>query len=465
MDKFFELMMFIIALTMIVLIISKKNIKHVFVFSLLAISDTVFLLQIIFGNVKWQLFPLYIAIVLLSFFLYLSKIKNFNFKKILRRTFLIFSSFFVIISLMSVLVFPLYEIPSPSGDYLVGTESFIIEDNDRNEIYTDQEGDYRKFKIQIWYPAETTDGYVKAPWLEDGKDIARGLSKDIGLPIFMLDHTASIQSNSYLNAPISQDESSFPVIILSHGWRGFRNLHTDYAEELASLGYIVIGIDHTYGSVATVFEDEVVYVNLEALPERETTPNFLEYANRLVSTYAGDISKTLDYIEVINQDDSSRFQGYFDLNNIGLIGHSTGGGAGVKVALVDDRIKAIIGLDAWVEPIEQDEIALGLDIPSLFLRSEMWETGLNNDTLFSLIDNSQYLPKFYQIDGTTHYDFAMVYMYSPLTRSIGFSGDLDSDYLNNILKSFISDFFNDKLKNLPDSQTNISVWEEVKEVN
>jgi len=55
----------------------------------------------------------------------------------------------------------------------------------------------------------------------------------------------------------------------------------------------------------------------------------------------------------------------------------------------------------------------------------------------------------------------MVYMYSPLTKSIGFSGDIDSQYLNIILKSMITEFFDDTLKNGESGEINIDAWEEV----
>ncbi len=319
----------------------------------------------------------------------------------------------------------------------------------------------------MWYPAETIDGYEQAPWLEDGLVVARALSKDTGLPSFILDHTVNIMSNSYFNAPLSNDLEQYPIVILSHGWRGFKNLHTDYAEELASLGFIVVGIDHSYGSVATVFdEDDVAYLNLGALPDRETTPDFIDYANQLVYTYASDISVTLDYLEEINDASSlSRFSQKLNLDKIGLLGHSTGGGADVAVALADARIDAVIGLDAWVEPILETDIEQGLNIPSMFIRSGSWETGENNINLTSLIQSSSYASELYQIDGTTHYDFAMVYMYSPLIKAIGFSGSVDSRYLVTILESMIADFFNETLNDDADSQINANDWDEVREIN
>ncbi len=441
-----------------------KAIKKSYIIILFVGVGIILVSHNLFGNVRWQHYLLYIAIVILCVMIHLKFMKGILIKALMRRSLLIMGFILIFISGIAQLVFPVYDIPTPTGAHLIGTESFIIEDFTREELYSEEDNDIRRIKIQVWYPAETIEGYDKALWLEDGQPLARGLSKDMGFPFFMLDHTADILSNSYSNAPISEDEQTYPLIILSHGWRGFRNLHTDYAEALASRGYIVVAIDHTYGSVATVFNDEVVYVNKDALPERETTPTFLDYANQLVGTYAADITTTINYLEDINANTASRFYDKLDVSTIGLIGHSTGGGASVEVALNDDRIDSIIGLDAWVEPIEGEEIEIGLSIPTLFLRSEMWETGPNNAILYELIENSELRPLLYQIDGTTHYDFAMIYMYSPLTKHIGFSGELDSEYLTAMLKTMITNFFDETLINKPFEDIDSGAWEEVNEV-
>ncbi|MBU1143973.1 MAG: dienelactone hydrolase family protein [Firmicutes bacterium] len=459
-----ELILYIVACTMIGTLLVRRTTKKKHVFILLSYAVLFFLAHLIFSEIRWQLFLFYPLYVSLGVIVYLKKVRNIDVKNIIRKSVTVLLILFSVVFIGILLVFPMYEIPKPSGDYLIGTESFIIEDENRDELYTEDLNDIRRIKIQLWYPAESIDGYNQLPWLEDGVVVARALSKDIGLPLFVLDHTANIMSNSYYQAPVSNALDSYPVVIISHGWRGFKNLHTDFAEELASIGYVVVAIDHTYGSVATVFDsDDVAYLNLDALPERETTSDFLVYSNQLVNTYAADITTTIDYIEGLNNgSSSSKFSGRLDLTKIGLLGHSTGGGADVAVALNDIRIDALIGLDAWVEPIYAEEIDKGLSIPSLFIRSETWETGVNNITLNTLIENSNETSLLYQIDGTTHFDFTMVYMYSPLTKYIGFSGSVEGRYLTSILKTMITSFFNETLRDEENSEIDADLWEEVR---
>lgn len=450
-----EIFVFLITVVSLYLVMSNKIINKPLFISLFGLIVVVFGLHLILAGFKWQLLLLYIAIDSLIIFGYFIKIKEVIVKKRILKIVTIISSIFIVLSGLFAFSFPKYQMPEPSGDYLIGTSTFIVND-DRLENYTDDPLDTRRIKLQVWYPAETKDGYEQVPWLLEGITISKALSKDFGFPAFTLNETAKVLSNSYLDAPINDSHAKYPIVIISHGWRGFRNLHTDFAEELASLGYIVVSIDHTYGSVATVFEsDDVAYLNKAALPSRDSTPDFLDYAKELVSTYGEDVISTIDYLEVLNSDSElSIFKGKLDLTKIGVIGHSTGGGGDVYAALKDDRITALIGLDAWVESIDSNDISNGLDIPSLFLRSGDWETGENNDNLYALIDSSQGTSMLYQIDGTTHFDFTMVYMFSSLTKLVGFSGSINSEDLNLMLEEVIYNFFDETLRG--NSSSNIS---------
>jgi hypothetical protein len=48
---------------------------------------------------------------------------------------------------------------------------------------------------------------------------------------------------------------ALPLVVLSPGFTNSRSALTALAEDLASHGYVVAGIDHTYESFATAFPD------------------------------------------------------------------------------------------------------------------------------------------------------------------------------------------------------------------
>ena len=123
-------------------------------------------------------------------------------------------------------------------------------------------------------------------------------------------------------------------------------------------------------------------------------------------------------------------------------------------------------MDAWVEPINTVHLEKGLKIPALFLRSGQWEIGKNNKNLLSLIDKSAGKAALYQINDTTHSDFTMVYMYSPLTKYLNITGKLDGKSSSSIQKDFIESFFNKNLKNNTsiDITTVAEKWSQVKRI-
>ena len=437
------------------------------------ITFILLVLHLIIEKARWQMYPLYlvtifyflIVILAKTSFLSIAKINLHSKIKILITGITIF---LIVVSFVLVYLFPVYKMAMPVGEYKIGTQSFDLTDPERNAVYSSNLNEKRRIKIQVWYPAESVKGFKRVPWMREGKLETEALAKEMKLPSFTLDQTALVMSNSYEKAPISKKLKKYPVVVISHGWTGFKDIHADVAEELASNGYIVVGIDHTFGSQITVFNDgEVSYLNKKALPNEDTVPDFIAYASKLVDTYGGDVNLTINELEKFNNGDTTTsFKDKIDLSEIGLLGHSTGGGGDVSVALEDNRIKAIVGMDAWVEPIDKVDIDKGLKIPALFLRSGQWEVGINNKNLLRLMDKSTGLKSLYQINGTNHSDFTMVYRYSPLTKYMKLTGDLDYETASSIQRDFIHHFFDQNLKHKKAIDLNdiAKKWKEVSKI-
>lgn len=404
----------------------------------------VFLINLVLDFFKWQYYPLialvfiYLTLVILNYF---DKL-NLNYSN--SKWIIVISLTLILITVLSLLIFPLQKMVKPSGSYKIGTRIYEIEDKSRNEIYGDNPAALRKVKFQVWYPSDNTYGFKKSKWLSDGKLLSRQLASDMRFPPFILDHTENIESNSFINAPVSEALNNYPVVLISHGWRGFREFHTDFAEELASNGFIAISIDHTYGSQLVKFKNgDIAKLNKDALPNFKPPKEFKKYSSVLTKTYGQDVLVLLDYLSELNSADKN-LKNKLDLNNIGLLGHSTGGAGMVYAALEnDDRVKAIMGLDAWVEPLSNDKLNMGLTIPSLFIRSEQWEDGLNKGSLTKFTKNSLN-SNLIQMDKIRHIDFSMTYMFSPITKYIGFTSKLGVD-ASIIQRELILSFFDKNL--------------------
>lgn len=447
-----EIILFLASIIYLIATVFTKERQNSIVMLLSLAGFGFFVGHLLFDVPNWQLYPLYFFIAMnttVTFITLLMK-KNGREPNDNKKKMVIIGTITIVISGILMAIFPVYDIPKPDGEFSVGTITFELIDPVRIEKYGEEaktSETLRHIRVQAWYPSDDVKGHRQEVWLQDGVLLSRSLAKEMKMPFFVLDHTKDILSNAYIEAPISHFKDSYPVIILSHGWTGFRNLHNDFAELLASHGFIVLGINHTYGAQMTVFADGfAAELDRGALPNRDVTPDFSNYANQLVLTYAGDVKLVLDTLDVLNDGQYSNIlKNALDVTEVGLMGHSTGAGADVAVALSDSRIKALFCMDAWVEPLGAEVLSLGLSVPSVFLRSEQWKGGINDDYLMPLVKASNDA-RLFQINGTTHLDFTMSTMFSSLTGIVGFTGKLDREISANIQHDFVLDFFKDTLE-------------------
>ena len=133
------------------------------------------------------------------------------------------------------------------------------------------------------------------------------------------------------DAPLADEQSSYPVLVQSQS--GFPPLLlAATAEELASHGYVVMGVNHTYEPAVTVFADgRVVAVNPDAqagVLGPQTAPYQERFRQRAaVCDYkAADLASVADQLERLPADVAG-LDGRLDLDRLGGFGHSFGGNA------------------------------------------------------------------------------------------------------------------------------------------
>lgn len=418
---------------------------------------------------RWQMYGVYILVFILAITSYKELQDRIKGKKVFR----IFGVFIVVLSFILICLFPIRHIEKPTGEYRVGTISMDVEDKERIEKYGERKGENRKIRLQFWYPTVEDAKGETEKWIVDGKIVPRMLMEVYKAPKISLDYITYIESNSIKEAPIHENIGKMPVVIISHGWTGFRNLHTDLAEMFASRGYLAISIDHSYGSVGLVYEDgETVKVDESALPNKEETKDFITYANTLVTTYEEDSKTVLDLLEEIeegtvaeNKIDGSAEERYIlktmkhciDIEKIGIIGHSTGGGGAVQLATDDTRVKAVVGLDPWVEPIGKKTLQTTIEQPMLFFRSSAWKDGINDEYIKVIAKNTENTVDIYEIEGTKHQDFSMIYQLEPIPSLVGITGKTDVRYSAGIYQEFMLKFIEQEVNG---RDTNIEKLEE-----
>ncbi len=400
------------------------------------------LFQFIFEGFRWQLLPMHMVAVVMAITDFGWQGRNVRGWPRARRGLLGVVGLSLIVSLP--LALPVPVLPRPTGPFAIGTTSLVLTDPIRTELYGGAEGDPRRIMAQIWYPAVPMEEIEPSVWNPDWDVVGPALSRRLGFPGFFLSHASDVPGHAVQGAsPLS---GSFPVVIYSHGWTGFRTVALDQIETLASEGYLVIAVDHTYGAVATRLSDsgDVVEFDPAALPDEESVSadDYKAASEQLVDVFAGDLELVLD---TLTDGGLGELSGHTDLTRIGLFGHSTGGGAVVSVCLRDDRCKAVAGLDAWVEPVSDRNLAETMIIPSMFLRSDGWQDTPNDARLRGLVERSTAPVVWGGMDTAGHNDFVITPLFSPVADRLGLKGPIDSDVIVPLLHEYLDSFFDQAL--------------------
>ncbi|MCB9110418.1 MAG: hypothetical protein H6634_04140 [Anaerolineales bacterium] len=409
---------------------------------------------------RWQMIPLYALTAILTTSSLIKIFGTGDWKPIASYLTLVL----VIIATALPTLLPVPRIPTPSGPYKIGTRTFEMVDKSRKEIYSGKD-EPRRYMIQAWYPANVKPTDKRAPWMENAKIFAPAIATYIELPSFFLDHLALVKLPAYKDAEVATAENPFPVILFSHGWNGFNAQNAGQALELASRGYVVVGVQHTYGAVITVFPDGTTAPNNpNALPQDAHDPNYEEVARVLVDQWAGDLADTLDFL--FSEDTSNPFAGRLDANRIGVYGHSTGGGAAIQFCGTDSRCKAVLGMDPFMRPVSAEVIENGVSQPSFFMFSQAWADDAespSNKLFWQFYPHATDNFGVIKIEGTKHYDFSDLPLLSPIAPQLGLKGPLNGKRVTEIVDSYLIDFFEMTMNGKPSHLFNEqSPFEEVK---
>jgi predicted dienelactone hydrolase len=415
---------------------------------------------------RWQMIPIYLltsAIALSA----LLRIKSTAYWKPLGS---ILTLVLLAVSTALPILLPVPSIPVPNGPYKVGTTIYELTDRSRRELYSGKD-EPRRFQIQVWYPSEPGPSDELAAWMNHPNIYGRAISEDIlDLPPFFLDHLALVKIPAYKDSKVAATNSGFPVILFSHGWKGFNAQNTGQALQLASHGYVVLGVQHTYGAVVTVFDDGTIAKNNpSALPMGAPDAEYDAAAHKLADQWAGDLGAALDFMAAQNSDSTSPFSQTLDLTRVGVYGHSTGGGAAIQFCGTDPRCKALLGMDPFMRPVSYEVIDAGVTQPAFFMFSQKWTDDVNSST-------NELFHQFYphvkdsfgaiSIAGTAHYDFSDIPLLSPLAPQLGLKGPINGKRVITIVNDYLLSFFESTLNGKPTTLfENPSPYLEVKPKN
>jgi dienelactone hydrolase len=246
----------------------------------------------------------------------------------------------------------LLSLPEPTGSWPVGTTSLHLTDTSRPDPWAAGVTE-RELMVSLWYPATPSDG-PRARYMTPAESSLQLTTRGItGVPP---DALSTVGTNAAVDATPAGHQRSLPLVVLSPGFTNSRSALTALAEDLASHGYVVAGIDHTYESFAMAFPDGRVTTCLAREGPRR------DRGEKAVAGRAGDIHFVLG--ELTGADPPWPGAALIDPSRIAMAGHSLGGAAAIAAMLADSRIRAGIDMDGTTfAPIPDD----GLPRPFLFL--------------------------------------------------------------------------------------------------
>lgn len=228
-------------------------------------------------------------------------------------------------------------IPAPTGPYAVGKHVTAFTDPTRPERNTVAADDRRELRLVTWYPAVAGTG-EPAAYIEGLEEIRDALVASGSVEAIAAAALDAVKDPSRRGATVSPAEATYPVILLSPGNATNVEFYGSLAIDLASRGFVVIGIDHPYqsGAVAlrtgvAAYSGDAPMAEAEAVTQDRIDERVADFTAVLDGLAAGRIDVGLAGADL-------------DLSRVGLMGHSNGGVAAAE-ACRDARVSACLNVD------------------------------------------------------------------------------------------------------------------------
>lgn len=392
-----------------------RNIAYIGAFSLFVILTLV-------STIKWSFRWYFFAILLFIWAIFAVipliwskyRIKEYKTKSVVIK--LVFKLLIILIALTPAFVFKEYVPIETTGEYKVSTSLYTYEDVNRIETYTNT-GENRKVNVQFWYPENVTGTY--------------------------------------------------PLVVFSHGGSGVKTSNESLYRELASNGYVVGSIDHTYHSFFTKSSDgKVTLVNMGfimefgALNTKTNIEKSYEYIKKWMKIRTDDMNFVLDNIlEYAKSDEVDQVYKIVDSNKIGVFGHSLGGSAALALGRYRDDISAVMALESPflgdITGIENDKFNFVKEtypIPVLNIYSDStWgkkDPSPEYEENIKLMTDTEATAFNVYIKGSRHFSLTDLAITSPYLTSMldGQASEVDTYYCLKTINQLSLNFFDCYLK-------------------
>ncbi|MCG6498846.1 alpha/beta hydrolase [Kitasatospora sp. A2-31] len=231
-------------------------------------------------------------------------------------------------------------LPAPTGPYAAGEDVIHLTDASRPDPWVPSSGP-RQLTVTMVYPAVPGTG-TPAPYMTLGE--AAGVLQRQHMPAssgVTPESLSSVTTHAFDGA--RPQRGKHPLVVLSPASENPRMMLTSLATDLASHGYVVALVGHTY-------EDSG-----ETLANGQTPPCAICDHPETLDVDAEAVSRARDVSFVIDQlthgNSAWRLAHLIDKHEIGMAGHSLGGAAAADTMIADPRVRAGVNMDGTFHPV------------------------------------------------------------------------------------------------------------------
>ncbi|MFF3002607.1 alpha/beta hydrolase family protein [Kitasatospora sp. NPDC057940] len=323
-------------------------------------------------------------------------------------------------------------LPAPTGPHAAGEDVIHLTDASRPDPWVPTSGP-RQLTVTMVYPAVPGTG-TPAPYMtlaEAAGHIQHGkIPASSGITPQNL---SSVTTHAFDGA--RPQSGKYPLVVLSPGFGDPRMVLTSLATELASHGYVVALVGHTY-------EDSG-----ETLANGQTPPCAICDDPATLDFDAVTASRALDVSFVIDRlthgNTAWPLAHLIDKHEIGMAGHSIGGAAAAATMITDPRVRAGVNMDGSFNPAPMPG---QIDRPFLMLGAAAYHSAGGGDNWGQAWAALGGYKKWLAVTGANHPSFTDVDL---LEEEAGFpTPPLDPERGIVITREYVTAFFDRTLKGI-----------------
>ncbi|MBC8166057.1 MAG: hypothetical protein H7Y20_09305 [Bryobacteraceae bacterium] len=292
------------------------------------------LIHVLSDGVRWQALPIYVA-ALPAMALWLTP--NFPLVQIAMG---LTCAALALLGIVLCHIIPVFSLPELTGPHKIGTTTLFLTDNSRTEVHDASQGG-RRFVAQLWYPADDCSQLERSGYREPATLSWRSA------------HLRLVRSHACTDARPAAANGPRPIVFFSPSSGGSRGEMSYFLEDLASHGYVVVGLDHPYSSSRVAFPDgSVVRARADdwlELSSPSALASSLPRVEKTVATRAADVQFALHALEHGAVSGlAKQVAAQIDFRRAAIVGYSFGGSVAVELCSRDTSFVAGIDFDGWM---------------------------------------------------------------------------------------------------------------------